>query len=201
MYSLDEGKTLVNYARENIESFIATGKNTELKDVPESFKVKSGVFVTLHTYPKNQLRGCIGFIEPVLSLIDALLEASISAALKDPRFPKVRSSELKNLIVEVTVLTPPEVIKVDSPKDYPERVQVGKDGLIVEMGYRKGLLLPQVPVEQGWDSEDFLCNTCIKAGLPPDCWMDEKAKIYKFSGQIFSETSPCGKIIEKSFME
>lgn len=201
MYSLDEGKMLVTYARKNIESFINTGKNIELKDLPESFKVKSGVFVTLHTYPKFQLRGCIGFIEPVLPLIDAMLEVSISSALKDPRFPKVRDSELNNLIVEVTVLTRPEVIKVDDAKDYPENIQVGRDGLIVEMGYRKGLLLPQVPIEQGWNGEDFLCNTCIKAGLPPDCWMDEKTKVYKFSGQIFSETKPCGEIIEKSFME
>ncbi|KYC47394.1 MAG: hypothetical protein APG11_01164 [Candidatus Methanofastidiosum methylothiophilum] len=147
------------------------------------------------------MRGCIGYPEPVLPLIDALLDASISSATRDPRFQKVRPDELKNLVIEVTVLTPPELIKVQDTEEYPSKIEVGKDGLIVELGFRKGLLLPQVPVEEKWDSEDFLCHTCIKAGLPLDCWMNKEAKIYKFQGQIFSETRPEGEIIEKNFME
>lgn len=201
MYNLDEGKKLVLFARRNIESYINTRKNIEIQDVPESFKVNSGVFVTLHTYPKYTLRGCIGYPEPVLPLIDALLDASVSSATRDPRFPKVRLDELKNLVIEVTVLTPPELVEVQNTDQYPSKVEVGRDGLIVESGFRKGLLLPQVPVEEQWDSEDFLCHTCIKAGLPLDCWMDKNTKVYKFQGQIFSETKPKGEVVEKSFME
>jgi hypothetical protein len=201
MYNLDEGKKLVLFARRNIESYINTRKNIEIQDVPESFKVNSGVFVTLHTYPKYSLRGCIGYPEPVLPLIDALLDASVSSATRDPRFPKVRLDELKNLVIEVTVLTPPELVEVTNTDQYPSKVEVGKDGLIVESGFRKGLLLPQVPVEEKWDSEDFLCHTCIKAGLPLDCWRDKNSKVYRFQGQILSETKPKGEVIEKSFME
>ena len=201
MYNLDEGKKLVLFARRNIESYINTRKNIEIQDVPESFKVNSGVFVTLHTYPKYSLRGCIGYPEPVLPLIDALLDASVSSATRDPRFPKVRLDELKNLVIEVTVLTPPELVEVTNTDQYPSKIEVGRDGLIVELGFRKGLLLPQVPVEEKWDSEDFLCHTCIKADLPLDCWRDKNTKVYRFQGQIFSETKPKGEVIEKSFME
>ena len=201
MYNLEEGKKLVFLARKNIESYLEKRKNIEIQDIPESFKKNCGVFVTLHTYPKYSLRGCIGYPEPVLPLIDALLDASVSSATRDPRFQKVRLDELKNLVIEVTVLTPPELVKVEDVKEYPCKIEVGKDGLIVELGFRKGLLLPQVPVEEKWDSEDFLCHTCVKAGLPLDCWMDNRAKIYKFQGQIFSETKPEGEVIEKNFME
>lgn len=201
MYKLEEGKKLVFLARKNIESYLNTRKNIPIQDIPESFKVNCGVFVTLHTYPKHSLRGCIGYPEPVLPLIDALLDASVSSATRDPRFSKVRPDELKNLVVEVTVLTPPKLIQVSSAEKYPSEIEVGRDGLIVELGYRKGLLLPQVPVEEKWDSEDFLCHTCIKAGLPLDCWMDKNVKIYRFQGQIFSETKPKGEVVEENFTE
>ncbi len=199
MYNLDEGKKLVSIARKNIESYLVTRQNISIQDVPESFKVHCGVFVTLHTYPKNSLRGCIGYPEPVLPLIDAILDASVSSATRDPRFQKVRPDELKNLVVEITVLTPPELVNVENTDQYPSKIEVGRDGLIVELGFRKGLLLPQVPVEENWDTEDFLCHTCQKAGLPLDCWMDKNTKIYRFQGQIFSETKPEGEVIEKSF--
>lgn len=201
MYTLEEGKKLVLFARKNIESYINTRKNIEIQDIPESFKSNRGVFVTLHTYPKYSLRGCIGYPEPVLPLIDAILDASVSSATRDPRFQEVRPDEIKNLVVEVTVLTPPELVSVANTNQYPSKIEVGRDGLIVELGFRKGLLLPQVPVEEKWDSEDFLCHTCLKAGLPLGCWMDEKTKIYKFQGQIFSEKKPEGEVIEKSFTE
>jgi len=115
----------------------------------------------------------------------------------DPRFPPLEIDELDRIIIEVTVLTKPEVIKVDDPKDYVEHIKIGRDGLIVEQGFYKGLLLPQVPVEQGWDKEEYLSHTCMKAGLMPDAWFDKSTKIYRFSGQIFTETVPDGEIKEK----
>ncbi len=197
MYNLEEGKKLVLFARRNIENYLKLRKNIEIEEIPDSFKKNCGVFVTLHTYPLNNLRGCIGYPEPVLPLIDALLDASVSSATRDPRFPRVRYEEMKNIVIEVTVLTPPELVKAQKPDQYPSLIKVGVDGLIIELGFRKGLLLPQVPVEERWDEEEFLSHTCIKAGLPKDCWMDKNSLIYKFQGQIFSETKPEGEIIEK----
>ncbi|KYC54048.1 MAG: hypothetical protein AMQ74_00193 [Candidatus Methanofastidiosum methylothiophilum] len=198
MYDLDEGKKLVLFARKNIENYLQYRKNIEIQEVPKSFRDKCGVFVTLHTYPLNNLRGCIGYPEPIMPLIDALLDASVSSATRDPRFPRVRLEEMKNITIEITVLTPPELIKVENPAQYPSKIEIGKDGLIIELGFRKGLLLPQVAVEENWNEEDFLCYTCRKAGLPLDCWLDNRAMIYKFQGQIFSETKPEGEIIEKT---
>jgi len=100
-------------------------------------------------------------------------------------------------VFEVSVLTPPQPVKVKKPKDYPSKIKVGQDGLMVEKGYYKGLLLPQVPIEWRWDEEEFLCQCCIKAGLPPDSWLLEGTTIYKFQAIIFEEAFPKGKVESK----
>jgi uncharacterized protein (TIGR00296 family) len=105
-------------------------------------------------------------------------------------------TELDSILVEVTVLTKPELIKVKKPSEYPAQISIGRDGLIVEQSFYKGLLLPQVPIEQGWNTEEFLSHTCIKAGLPPDAWFEKSTKISKFQGQIFTETKPHGSVKE-----
>jgi hypothetical protein len=130
-----------------------------------------------------------------MSLQSAILEAAQSVT-QDPRFPPLQEAELDAILVEMTVLTKPELIKVKEPKDYPAHIDIGCDGLIVEHGFYKGLLLPQVPVEQGWEKEEYLSHTCMKAGLPPDAWLDKTTKISKFQGQIFTEIKPCGLIQE-----
>ena len=146
----------------------------------------------------HELRGCIGYPEPVYPLVEATIKAAIAAATQDPRFYPVSLKELGHCIIEVSVLTKPELLKVDSPKEYPEKVEVGRHGLIVERGLARGLLLPQVPVDEGWTSEEFLSHTCMKAGLMPDCWLDEETKIYTFEGIVFAETSPKGEVVERS---
>jgi uncharacterized protein (TIGR00296 family) len=102
--------------------------------------------------------------------------------------------ELDNVVFEVSVLTPPELVETTNPKEYINKIKVGEDGLIIERGYNKGLLLPQVPIEWGWCEEEFLCQCCMKAGLPPDSWLTKDAKIYKFRAIIFEEETPNGKI-------
>jgi uncharacterized protein (TIGR00296 family) len=129
-------------------------------------------------------------------LEDAIIESAQSAT-RDPRFPPLESHELNAIIIEVTILTTPELIKVNQPTEYPTHITVGRDGLIVEQGFYKGLLLPQVPIEQQWTVEEFLSNTCMKAGLLPDAWFEKNIKISKFSGQIFTEMKPNGPIKEK----
>ena len=196
MFGLDEGIKAVQYARDVIESHV---KNLELPllQPKEFFNEKQGVFVTIHTFPGHDLRGCIGIPEPIMSLKNAITESAKSAT-RDPRFNPLREEELNNIIIEVTILTKPELIKANKPEDYLSNIEIGRDGLIVEQGFFKGLLLPQVPVEQDWNKEEFLSHTCMKAGLLPDSWFDKDIKIFKFSGQIFTEIEPRGKIKEKN---
>ena len=196
MLSLDEGEKAVRFARDVIESTVKNSKPSSF-DLDSKFDQELGVFTTVHTYPRHDLRGCIGIPQPIMSLKKAITEAAQSTT-RDPRFPPLGENELNNIIVEVTILTKPELINVNKPEEYLSNIEIGRDGLIVEQGFYKGLLLPQVPVEQGWDKEEFLSHTCMKAGLMPDAWFDENTKIYKFSGQIFSEIEPRGKIKEKN---
>ena len=151
-----------------------------------------GVFVTYSTYPSHGLRGCIGYPMPVLPLGEAI-EASARAACHDPRFPDLRRRELDSLTVEVTVLTVPE--PMDVPKeDLPGAIEIGRHGLIITCAGRRGLLLPQVPGEWGWDAVEYLENLSMKAGLRPDAWKRPDAEIESFEGEIFHEVSPEGKV-------
>ena len=195
--TLDEGKFLTQLARQAITTFLSNGKKMAAPpDTPAKLKEKNGVFVTLNKVidGKEELRGCIGFPLPDFPLIDATIDSAISAATGDPRFPRVRGQEMKSINIEVSVLTPPELIEVGDPRSYVENVKVGEDGLIVERGWSKGLLLPQVPVEWKWDCEEYLANCCMKAGLPPDAWLVKGTKIYKFSAIIVKELSPNGPV-------
>ncbi len=190
MLSLEDGKKLVKYARSVIEKHV---KGEKIEDL-ENFEEKAGVFVTINLYPSHDLRGCIGIPEPVYPLRKAIKESAVSAC-HDPRFPDLREEELDGIVIEVTVLTPPELMKCE-PTEYPKKIKIGRDGLMVEKGIYKGLLLPQVPVEYKWNEEEFLSQTCIKAGLPPDAWFDKDTKVYKFQGEIFAEKEPRGEIIK-----
>jgi len=127
-----------------------------------------------------------------------LQRASFSAAFEDMRFHALKKDELDNIVFEVSVLTEPKLIIVKNPKEYLKKIEIGKDGLIVEYDFYKGLLLPQVPLqfEPNWDVETFLEQTCVKSGLLPDMWLDDKTKIYKFQAQIFKEKTPRGEIIQ-----
>jgi len=186
MISEKEGEFLVKLARRTIETYIKESKIIEApKETPENLKKDMGVFVTLTN--QKQLRGCIGYPEPIKSLVQSTIEVAIGAATQDPRFPPLNVDEIADIQVEVSVLTPPKQIKVSEPSDYLEKIIIGTDGLIVEMGVYRGLLLPQVPLEWGWDKEEFLGNTCMKAGLPLDCWIQKNVKIYSFQSQIFEE--------------
>jgi uncharacterized protein (TIGR00296 family) len=195
--SLEEGKFLVELARNAVKEYLLTGKHLNApQSTPEKLFEQCGVFVTINKVKNSekQLRGCIGYPYPTLPLVEAVIESAIDAAAQDPRFHPLSLNELDTVIFEVSVLTPPEAITVKKPDEYVTKIKVGEDGLIVEKGVFKGLLLPQVPVEWGWDEEEFLCQCCIKAGLPPDSWLTKGTKIYKFQAIIFEEETPQGKI-------
>lgn len=196
MYTLDDGILAIEIARTVIQNHVNKKEIPEF-EVPEHFKNDSGIFVTINKYPNKSLRGCIGYPEPQFPLIDALIDASKSASTRDPRFPPVNKKELDKIVIEVSILTPPKLIKAKKPSDYVKQIKIGRDGLIIERGLYRGLLLPQVPVEWQWDVREFLSQTCVKAGLLADCWFDEDTKIYKFSAEIFTEIKPNGKVKRK----
>lgn len=140
---------------------------------------KRGAFVTLKK--RGHLRGCIGYIKAVKPLWETVQEMAVAAAFHDPRFPSLQAEELKDLSLEISVLSPLQRVK-----DINE-IEVGKHGLYIVRGYNSGLLLPQVAVEYGWDRETFLRETCHKAGLPSEDWQDKETEIYIFSADYFGD--------------
>jgi len=191
-----DGVVLVKTARKAVTEFLSNGNRIKLEsDLEEKFSFNSGVFVTLNN--PDGLRGCIGFPMPEKKLSHAIIEGAIAAATEDPRFPSVKTNELNDIVFEVTVLTPPVEIDVSDPMEYLEKIKVGRDGLIIRHSFSSGLLLPQVPVEYGWDVEEFLQHTCEKAGLARDTWKNESVKIEKFEGIIFKEETPNGAIVRE----
>lgn len=195
----EEGRALVRIARDSIDNYVKEGRKIPPPTEGKKFSEKAGVFVTINKleHGEKALRGCIGFPYPDQPLIDAVIDAGVAAATEDPRFPPLSPEELDDVVVEVSVLTPPELITVNSPTEYPSKVKVGEDGLIVRWAFGSGLLLPQVPVEYKWDAEEFLSHTCMKAGAMPDLWLSKDVKIYRFRAIIFEELEPRGRIERK----
>ncbi|MEW6009861.1 MAG: TIGR00296 family protein [Euryarchaeota archaeon] len=186
MISSQEGNFLIKLARNAIATYLNEKKVIDIPiDTPDSLMEKRGAFVTINE--SGNLRGCIGYSEPIKPLVNTVIEVAISAATSDPRFYPLKKTELEKITLEVSVLSKPHLIQVTEPQEYLEKVKVSEDGLIVEKGFNKGLLLPQVASEWGWDSEELLCHTCMKAGLSPDCWLDSDTKVYNFQAQVFQE--------------
>ena len=189
-----DGKTLVKTARLAVTEYLKTGRKVPVaEDVKSRFSYNSGVFVTLNS--EEKLRGCIGFPTPDRKLYQSLVDAAIASATSDPRFPPVKYEELNEITFEVTVLAPPTVVKATDPLEYPKMIKVGRDGLIVKWEFGSGLLLPQVPIEYGWNEEEFLGHTCEKAGAPQDYWKRKSTMVMKFEGIVFKETEPNGPVV------
>jgi len=182
MLTQTQGKKLLKLARKSIESYFS---NKELKydEEKKEFKEPRGVFVTLTRHGK--LRGCIGFPYPYKPLAEAVVEAAKAAAFQDPRFKPLEAKELDKIKIEISVLTLPQ--EIQAKQDILKEIEIGKDGLIIQFSGFSGLLLPQVALEQKWNSLQFLEATCNKAGLPSDCWKNKECHIFKFQAQIFSE--------------
>ncbi len=192
-----DGEKLVKASRTIVTEYLKNNKKLNFdKEFETMFSFKSGVFVTLNT--SKGLRGCIGFPLPDKKLFNALYDASIAAATEDPRFSPVKPEELDEIIFEVTVLTPPIIVHVKNTEEYPSKIKVGRDGLIVKHSIYSGLLLPQVPIEYNWSEKEFLEYTCEKAGLPRDFWKKNDTEISKFEGIVFKEEKPNGKVIRKN---
>jgi len=203
-YNIEEGKFLVSLARRTIREYLKTGHTPKVESPYERLiKDKYGVFVTLEVISSRgkMLRGCIGFPFGHSNVANDVALAAIESATSDPRFPPLSLDELSEVVIEVSILSPMELIKVKKPKDYVNEVKIGIHGLYVSWGIYSGLLLPQVPVDYGWDSMTFLSEACIKAGLPPDAWLESGVKIYRFQAQVFQELEPEGRVVERDLIE
>ena len=177
-----EQETLLKLARRSLEARVR-GTQAPARDRGGLLDEARGAFVTIHR--KGALRGCLGRIDVDRPLSDTVAELAAVVADSDPRFEPVSPDELPALEIEVSVLTP------EREPASVEEIEVGRHGLIIERGGRRGLLLPQVATEHGWDRETFLAHTCVKAGLPPDAWR-QGARILVFEAQVFSERAPEG---------
>ena len=184
-YTPELGNQMVTYARKVLEKYILEKKVLEPLIEPPILEVKAGIFCTLKL--NGKLRGCIGYPNPSFSLGEALVKSSIQSAVHDPRFKPITYQELKEIIIELTILTPPQLIEVSNPLDYFEKIKIGRDGLIIEYNHSSGLLLPQVPIEQNWTVSQYLEHICVKAGISSQLWKDPKTNIYSFQGIIFIE--------------
>jgi AmmeMemoRadiSam system protein A len=182
-YTLEERKALLNIAHESILSFL---QGVEIPSVASSAHLNEprGVFSTI--YSEGKLRGCVGYPTAIVPLYRAVIETARAAAFDDPRFPPVKLEEARQLRVSLSVLSPLRPISVDE-------IKIGCHGLVVSAHGQRGLLLPQVPVEHGWDRTAFLEQTCRKAGLPSDAWR-RGAQIEAFTAEVFAD----GECVEKA---
>lgn len=170
--------TLLRIARESIEGYLANGQPPEF-NVSEILQEPGAAFVTLKE--GGELRGCVGYTEAIRPLYQTVSQCAIHAAVEDPRFNPVQSSELSRISIEISVLTPMQAVEsLDS-------VEAGRDGLLIRMGRRSGLLLPQVASEFGWSKTQLLEHTCQKAGLAGDSYLRPEARLYRFQAVVFGE--------------
>jgi len=172
-------KELLRIARESIRSYLKERKIPHFKPHHEEIKRNCGAFVTLKE--EGELRGCIGYMEPIMPLYQTVARMAVAAATQDPRFPPLTLDELDKIEVEISVLTPMRRISD------PNQVIVGKHGIYIRKGNHSGVLLPQVATEMGWNREQFLRGVCRKAWLPEDAWKDKDTELYVFTAQVFSE--------------
>jgi len=184
-----EGNIALELARRAIIEYLSGNRTIGADDLPSVFYKNRGVFVTLNKRINTikELRGCIGRPYPVMLLGDAIIISAINAATEDPRFMSVTIKEMDDIEIEVTVLTMPYKLE-GRPEELPGKIEIGRHGLIVQKGFNSGLLLPQVAEEHGFNAEEFLTQTCMKAGLTPDAWFDPDTQVCAFEGQIFSQT-------------
>jgi hypothetical protein len=177
--SEEDRRLLLRVAREALAAHFA-GRTYRPGAAVGAVGEARGAFVSLHRRDDDDLRGCVGQIESAEPLVETVARMAVAAATHDGRFQAVTREELPELVVEISALGPMRAVR-------PEEVEVGRDGLIVSCAGGRGVLLPQVPVEHGWDRETFLGKTCGKAGLAVDAWRRPDVKLLAFTAEVFGE--------------
>ncbi len=180
MLNSAQRKKLLKIARQSIETYLNSGRKLEVSEKDPVLLKEMGAFVTLREH--GELRGCIGSLVGSQPLYLVVRDMAVEAATGDPRFPAVSPSELKDIEIEISALSPLEKI------DNPDKIKMGEDGVLVRRGFNSGVFLPQVATETGWSKEEFMSHLCAeKAGLAPDAWKDKSTEIYIFTAEVFSE--------------
>jgi AmmeMemoRadiSam system protein A len=180
-------RLLLRLAREAIAAHVNRQSQSAISNLQSAILSRpAGAFVTLHK--GGDLRGCIGHIEPTEPIGVVVPRCAVAACSTDPRFPSVAADELDAIDIEISLLGPLE------PVGGPQDVSIGRHGLIVERGWQRGLLLPQVATEWRWDAEAFLAHTCEKARLPRDAWQ-HGAKVWRFEAEVFAEDRQGGIVV------
>lgn len=180
----EEKLKLLQLSRNVLENEL-NNKSHDLENNNKKFEKKRGVFVTLKN--RGNLRGCIGYIKPIDTIWNSVIKMTKSAAFNDPRFTSIRTGELDNTNIEISILS--KLIKISEIDD----IKVGRDGILIQKGYSSGVLLPQVATNNKWDSKTFMENTCWKAGLSKDCYKDDGVDIFRFEADVFSEKEMLNK--------
>jgi AmmeMemoRadiSam system protein A len=175
----EEKRTLLETARDTIASQLS-GRSPKSRTAEGTLALPCGAFVTLRK--RGNLRGCIGLVAATKPLLETVREMAVASAFEDPRFPSLQKGELADVTIEISALSP--FTRITDPGE----IRVGEHGIMIRLGHRSGLLLPQVATEQGWDRETFITQTCYKAGLPGDAWKSSAAVIEIFSAIVFNES-------------
>lgn len=181
MLSDSEKQLLLHIARQSVEAAVNERELPEAVITQPALREHRGAFVTLHEH--QELRGCIGYVDPIKPLWETVQDAAAKAALDDPRFISVQREELRHIEIEISVLS--ELTEITSAAE----IEIGRHGLVVELGHHRGLLLPQVALSTGWDKETFLQQTFRKSGLPAHLWHHKDVKIFSFTAEVFSEAA------------
>jgi AmmeMemoRadiSam system protein A len=180
MLSESEKHLLLQIARQSVEAVVNKRGVPRIQISQPALREHRAAFVTLHEH--QELRGCIGYVDPIKPLWETVQDAAAKAALDDPRFSSVQPEELREIEIEISVLSPLKEI------GSAEEIEIGRHGVVVELGRHRGLLLPQVAVSMGWDKETFFLQTLRKSGLPPALWKSSELRTFTFSAEVFSET-------------
>lgn len=199
-----EGEFLVNMARKVFITFLRRFEIDPLPgEIPEKLREKSGVFVRVGRNPDSlwtrdiEIIGCLGYPLPSRELIVTTIDSALALAVRIGSSALFDISENHNFLFEVSVLTKPELVKVRRAIDYLKEIKVGRDGLLVEQGFIRGLILPQIPIENDWDEKDLISECCMKAGLLADLWLTSpEISVYKFQAEIFRETGAERKVVK-----
>jgi uncharacterized protein (TIGR00296 family) len=199
IYSLEEGSQLVRAARSSIELFLMSPNFDKdmVKSTLHQFEKSHGLFVTLEHYPTRELRGCIGFPYATAPLQELLVDAAIGAAFEDPKFISISKKELDHMLVEVSILSKPVLLEGGESRRL-KGIKIPGDGIMVEYGHYRGVLLPMVAVEKKLTKRGFLEEACRKAGIHANYWSQPNVKLYRFEAQTFREEEPNGRVIEQS---
>jgi len=187
LLTYEEAYLLTTFVKDLIITFLREDRWIEApRFESEKLGKKRGVFVSLKRVEgiKEYTIKCVGYLFPLTSLVQAVMDAAMSIAIYLSLLPESEVDKNLSYIFEVSILTPPRLITVDKPLDYLNKIKLGRDGLLVEKGFFKGLILPQIPKEKGWNKEEFLSECCVKAGLLADSWLKKEVKVYSFQAQI-----------------